>query len=162
MIQISLLISLQLNHITLRVEKKKITHLWDTQINHQKCKLPLVRVPHHSPSMTEFTLKNKKKKVENLKWVMWSNTEKSTLHPLRFAALWAVQPAQLRLVSHSTGGQNQPGKTGRSSGPMGALGAVQISQQHSFPLDKAHAGWPSLSPVTPLLPKTSFTELGVN
>lgn len=162
MIQISLLISLQLNHITLRVGKKK--------------DYPFMRHTNKSSEMqastcqstTPFTIhdriyfKNKKKKVENLKWVMWSNTEKSTLHPLRFAALWAVQTAQLRLVSHSAGGQNQPGKTGRSSGPMGALGAVQISQQHSFPLDKAHAGWPSLSPVTPLLPKISFTELGVN
>lgn len=77
---------------------------------------------------------------------MRSNTEKSTLHPLRFAALRAVQPAQLRLVSHGAGRQNQLGKTGRSSGPMGACGSRADKPAAQLPFGQSTCGMTQLEP----------------
>lgn len=56
------------------------------QINHQECKLPLVRVSHCLPTLhfaPEIIKKKKKKKTKkNKEWLKYSNTEKGASCPL--------------------------------------------------------------------------------
>ena len=94
--------------------EKKITCLQDMQINHQQCKLPLVRVWHCLPTshFAPEMIKKKKndQKDENKEWRKYSNTEKGASHPLRSATLGATQTCYCDrclpvLVRH-----NQPGK----------------------------------------------------
>lgn len=115
-VQISSLISLQLNYIDLK-GKKRITYLQEMQVNNQKCKLPLVRASHCLPTSRfapEIIKKKKKRrqkrqKDEKKEWLKASNIGWGAEQFLRFATFCATQRhwhCSLTMLVR----QNQPGQ----------------------------------------------------
>lgn len=125
-VQISSLISLQLNYINLK-GKKRITYLQEIQINNQKCKLPLLRASHCLPTsrfVTEIIKKTKKiQKDEKKELLKASNTGQGAEQLPSVATLCATQTEQLRLFSHNPGEAESAGSTWKSSGPRDAPGS---------------------------------------
>lgn len=68
-VQINSLISLQLNYINLKGEKR-ITYLQEIEVNNQKCKLPLVRASRCLPTslFVQGMIKKTKRKKKTKRW----------------------------------------------------------------------------------------------